>query len=93
MPETVTLSIGRPVEFPDMGAEDYRALLTSRAQAAEAATADKHYANGVGVLGGQRIPNQDWRDSPTSHAPRRNRETGVLRRRTSSCTLSVRTQS
>jgi REP element-mobilizing transposase RayT len=72
MPETVTLAIGRPVHFADMDAEDYRALLTSRIQAAEAAAADKRCANGVGVLGRQRIVDQDWRDNPTSHEPRRN---------------------
>ena len=36
MPETVTLSISQPVEFTDMGAHDYRALIISRVQAAEA---------------------------------------------------------
>jgi hypothetical protein len=72
MPETVTLSISRPVEFADMNAEDYRALLTSRVQGAEAAAADKRYTSGVGLLGRQRILDQDWRDSPTSDEPRRN---------------------
>ena len=72
MPDTVTLSISRPVEFADMDAEDYRVLLTSRVQAAEATAADKRYANGVGVLGRQRILHQNWRDSPTSPEPRRN---------------------
>jgi REP element-mobilizing transposase RayT len=72
MPETVALSISRPVEFADMDAEEYRALLSSRVQAAEAAAADKRYASGVSVLGRQRILDQDWQDSPTSHEPRRN---------------------
>ena len=71
MPETVTLAISRPVDFTDMDAADFRALLTSRVKAAEAAAADKRYANLVGVLGRQRILDQDWRDNPTSHEPRR----------------------
>jgi len=77
MPETVTLSISRPVDFADMEADEFRALLTVRLQAAEAAAADKRYASGVGVLGRQRILDQDWRDSPTSHEPRRNRSPRV----------------
>ena len=71
MPEMVTLTIGRPVEFADIDAEDYRDLLSSRVKAAEAAAADKRYASGAGVLGKQRILDQDWRNSPSSHEPRR----------------------
>ncbi len=72
MPETVTLTITRPVELANMDAENYRALLATRVREAEANAADKRYASGVGVLGRQRILDQDWHDSPASHEPRRN---------------------
>lgn len=72
MPETITLSISRPVEFAEMEADAYRALLTSRVEAAEAAAADKRHASSIGIFGRQRILDQDWRDSPTSDEPRRN---------------------
>ena len=41
-------------------------------QDAESDAAYKRYASGIGVFGRQRVLDQDWRDSPASHAPRRN---------------------
>jgi putative transposase len=71
MPEAVILAIARPVEFSSMDVEDYRALLTARIRATEATAADARYTSGSGVLGRQRILDQNWRGSPGSPEPRR----------------------
>jgi putative transposase len=71
MPETVTLTFSRPPELASMSHEEFAGMLRSRVEAAEADAEAKRQAKGVRVLGRQAILDQDWRDSPSSHEPRR----------------------
>jgi putative transposase len=71
MPATATLTFERPLEFEDMSHEEFVGLLRSRVGAAEAEAEAKRQVGGARVLGHQAVLDQDWRDSPSSHEPRR----------------------
>jgi putative transposase len=71
MPESVTLTLHRPPEFADMTAEEFADMLRARVEAVEADAEAKRRVAGKRVLGRQAVLDQDWRDSPSSHAPRR----------------------
>jgi putative transposase len=71
MPETVTLTFSRPPVFEGMSHEEFTDMLRVRVQAAEADTGAKRQATGMRILGRKAILDQDWRESPSSHEPRR----------------------
>jgi hypothetical protein len=69
MPATVELHLRLPDHIPDHGA--FLAELERRVHAVEEACAQQRRATGRGVVGRRRILRQSWRDSPSSHEPRR----------------------
>jgi hypothetical protein len=71
MPESVTLTFGRPPQLSGMSTDEFASELRARIEAVEADTAAKRSATGGSVFGKVAVLGQDWRDSPTSHAPRR----------------------
>ena len=71
MPATVTLTFDRPSGFESMSHEEFAGTLRNRVEAAEADAETKRQATGARVMGRQAILDQDWRDSPSSHEPRR----------------------
>lgn len=71
MPATVTLTFDRPPEFEGMSHEEFAGMVRTRVSAAETEADAKRRATGARVLGRQAILDQDWRDSPSSHEPRR----------------------
>ncbi len=71
MPESATLTFGRPSHLADMATDEFASMLRARVEAVETDAAAKRRATGGSVLGKRAIVAQDWRDSPSSHAPRR----------------------
>jgi len=71
MPATATLTFHRPQEFAGMSREEFIGTLRDRVGAVETEAEDRRRATGGRVLGRQAILDQDWRDSPSSHEPRR----------------------
>ena len=71
MPASVTLTFHRPLQFTEMTHEEFVNLLRVRVAAIEADAETKRHAIGGRVLGRQAVLAQDWRDSPTTHEPRR----------------------
>jgi putative transposase len=71
MPASVTLTFRRPAEFAGMEHEDFAAVLRGRIETAEADAEAKRRVTGARVLGRQGVLDQDWRDCPSSHEPRR----------------------
>lgn len=71
MPATVTLELRRPQEFEGMSHEEYTGMLRARVVAAENEAEDRRRAIGTRVLGRRAVLDQDWRDCPSSHEPRR----------------------
>jgi REP element-mobilizing transposase RayT len=69
MPATVELRLRLPDHIPDHPA--FLAELERRVAAVEEECAQARRASGRGVVGRRRILRQSWRDSPTSHEPRR----------------------
>lgn len=70
MPESVTLELVIPPEFGDR--ETLLAEVRLRVAAVEAQEALRRAQSGKRVLGRYAVLRQSWRDSPTSHEPRRN---------------------
>ena len=71
MPTSVALTFGRPPEFAGMSQDEFVGMLRARIELAEVDAEAKRHATGARVLGRQGVLDQDWRDSPSSHAPRR----------------------
>ena len=71
MPATVSLTFSRPPEFEGLSHDEFASMLKCRVEAAEAETAAKRRMTGARVLGRQGVLDQDWRDSPSGHEPRR----------------------
>jgi REP element-mobilizing transposase RayT len=69
MPATVELHLRLPDYIPDHAA--FLAELARRVHAVEEACAQERRTTGRGVVGRRRILRQSWRDSPSSHEPRR----------------------
>jgi len=70
MPEEVELVLRLPDHITDKGA--FLAELECRIAEVEATCARERMKTGRRVLGRRRVLRQSWRDSPTSHEPRRN---------------------
>ena len=71
MPETVSLSFGRPRGFEDLTERDFAALVLDRIQVAEELNAAERRRNGTRVLGRRTVLAQRWSDRPDSREPRR----------------------
>jgi putative transposase len=71
MPASVTLTFVRPPEFSNMAADEFAKMLRSRVEAVEADAETRRCETDARVLGKQGVLSQDWRDSPSSPAPRR----------------------
>jgi putative transposase len=69
MPEVVTLPIRRPHGFEELDASEWANLVEERVRTKEAAERERRRANGIAVLGRQRILDQDPFACPDSHAP------------------------
>ena len=70
MPDVVSLRIDRPRGFANLGQDEWAALVTERVRAKEAEHRQRRAANGIGLLGRERILQQKPFESPTGHAPR-----------------------
>jgi len=70
MPESATLRLTLPRELGD--ADEVRAELRARVAEMEQTLADQRQRAGRRVLGRRAVLHQSWRDSPTTHEPRRN---------------------
>lgn len=70
MPEEVELTLGLPADFPEKQA--FLAELERRIAEVEDQCARERMQSGRRVVGRRCILRQSWRDSPTSHEPRRN---------------------
>jgi putative transposase len=70
MPEEVELTLGLPEDFPEKQA--FLAELERRIAEVEDQCARDRLQSGRRVAGRRCILRQSWRDSPTSHEPRRN---------------------
>jgi putative transposase len=70
MPESATLRLTLPRELGD--ADEVRAELRARVAAREHALAEQRQRARRPVLGRRAVLQQSWRDTPTTHEPRRN---------------------
>ena len=70
MPEVVSLTIARPHGFQDLGQGEWTSLVTELVHAKEAEHRQRRAANGITVLGRNRILEQDPFHGPESRAPR-----------------------
>jgi REP element-mobilizing transposase RayT len=70
MPEVINLHIARPRGFEDLGQSEWANLVTERVRAKEADHRQRRAAQGITVLGRDRVLRQDPFDCPPGHAPR-----------------------
>jgi hypothetical protein len=70
MPEVVTLPIHRPNGFEDLAPDAWAKLVEQSVRTKEATERQRRIADGIGVLGRQRILNQRPFDCPKTHEPR-----------------------
>jgi len=70
MPEVISLPIARPRGFEDLDPAVWSSLITDRVRAKEADHHQRREANGISVLGRERILRQDPFGCPSGHAPR-----------------------
>jgi REP element-mobilizing transposase RayT len=70
MPDVVSIPIHRPRGFEVPDPDDWAAMVKDRVRAREVSERERRAASCVGVLGRQRILNQNPFDYPKSHAPR-----------------------
>jgi putative transposase len=71
MPANVTLTFQQPPGFEGMSREEFIATRRARVEDFEAEVKNRRRATGARVLGRRAILAQNWWDSPSSPAPRR----------------------
>ena len=71
MPETASLSFGRPHGFEELSPKELASLVLERIAAVEEAAAAERRRTGVHVLGRKAVLGQKWSDRPGSREPRR----------------------
>jgi putative transposase len=69
--DDVSLTLHRPPGFEHLSAKEFSDLLSSRIRDEEQAAEKERSRTGIQVLGVRRVLEQDWRDSPSTHEPRR----------------------
>ena len=70
MPEVISLHLARPHGFEDLGQGEWADLVAERVRAKEADHRQRRAAQGISVLGRERILRQNPFDCPSGHAPR-----------------------
>jgi hypothetical protein len=70
LPEVISLPVARPHAFENLEQNEWANLVTERVRAKEADHRQRRAAQGITVLGRERILRQDPFDCPPGHAPR-----------------------